>query len=285
MTTLFTDKDGNAYDAEDVKKVLYQIGAHDCETLFIHSDIMFGTVPHDFNRKEYLSILSDVICSLGIRNIIVPTFTYSFCNHEDYDVCKSRTSMGALNEFIRKLPGRYRTEDPLLSLSVPENLKNQFSVTGNHSLGEGSGLDILHHMDGVKFLFFGAKQGECFTYLHYVEKILDVPYRFDMPFDGYVIGYEGERYKKTQYIHTHCKGVKIPPNYNYFENELMEKGKVQKRRLADSYVSCLGEKDAYEQIAEKIRKDPYYFVESPYTEQDLVHEYGFGHNGEKITHC
>ena len=40
MTTLFTDKDGNAYDAEDVKKVLYQIGAHDCETLFIHSDIM-----------------------------------------------------------------------------------------------------------------------------------------------------------------------------------------------------------------------------------------------------
>lgn len=285
MTTLFIDKDGKAYDAEDVRKALYQIGAHDCETLFIHSDIMFGTAPPDFNRREYIGALYEVVCSLGVKNIITPAFTYSFCNHEEYDVSKSRTSMGAFAEYVRKQPGRYRTLDPLLSLSVPENLKTKFEVVGDHSLGEGSGLDVLHHMDGVKFLFLGAKQGECFTYVHYVEKMLDVPYRFDMPFHGYIVDYNGKRYKKTQYIHTHCKGIKMPQNYNYFEDELIEKGMVRKVQLADSYVSCLGEKDAYEQIKERIRKDPYYFVESPYTEQDLIHEYGFGLDGERVTHC
>ncbi len=285
MTILFLDRNKKAYDAEDVRKVLYQVGAHDCETLFVHSDILFGTAPSNFNRREYLSILYEVICGLDVKNVIVPTFTYSFCNHEDYNVSSSKTSMGAFSEYVRKKEGRYRTLDPLLSLSVPAELKAKFEKVSNHSLGEGSGLDILHQMDGVKFLFFGAKQGECFTFVHYVEKMLDVPYRFDMPFRGGVIDYNGNRTEKIQYIHTHCKGIKIPPNYNYFEDELIEKKLVRKEQLADSYVSCLGEKDAYEQIVEKIRKEPFYFVESPYTEQDLIHEYGFGLNGERVTHC
>lgn len=285
MTTLFLDRDGKAYGAEEVRKALLQIGADDCETLFIHSDIMFGAVPPGFNRKEYLGTLYQVICSLGVKNIIVPTFTYSFCNHEDFDVARSRTSMGAFSEYVRKQPGRYRTLDPLLSLSVPEGLRDRFGHVGRHSLGEGSGLDILHHMDGVKFLFFGAKQGECFTYVHYIEKMLDVPYRFDMPFQGGVIDYDGNRVEKVQYIHTHCKGVRMPPSYDYFENELIEDGLVRKAPLADSFVSCLAEKDAYEQIIRRIRKDPYYFVEGEYTESDLIHEYGFGHSGERVTHC
>ena len=285
MITLFLDKDGKAYGAEDVRQALRQTGADDCETLFIHSDIMFGAVPPDFNRREYLGILYDVVCSLGVKNIIAPAFTYSFCNHEDYDVNKSKTSMGAFAEYIRKQPGRYRTLDPLLSLSVPERMKTKFEVISDHSLGAGSGLDILHHMEGVKFLFFGARQGECFTYLHYIEKMLDVPYRFDMPFRGNIIGYDGTRQEKVQYIHTHCLGVRIPPSYDYFEEELIEKGYVKKRKLADSAVSCLSEKDAYEQITRKINADPYYFVEGTYTDKDLIHEYGFGRNGERVTHC
>lgn len=284
MDALFIDDFGKAYDAGDVLDVLRAIGADDCETLFIHSDVVFGRVPQGFSRKGYLGTLYAVLMELGVQ-LIVPTFTYSFCNHEIYDVRKSRTSMGAFNEYIRRQDGRYRTLDPLLSLSVPENLKDKFSGVSSHSLGKGSGLDALHSLDGVKFLFLGAKQGECFTYVHYVEKMLDVPYRYDQEFTGTVIDYEGNAAERTQYIHTHCYGVKIPESYDYFEEELIQMGKVRKQKLGNSYVSCLSEKDAYEQIASRIMQDPYYFVEGSYTESDLVHKYGFGENGERITHC
>ena len=284
MNTLFIDDLGKEYNANDIFKALKFIGADDCETLFIHSDVVFGNVPKDFNKKEYMQTLYSVLSELNVQ-IVVPTFTYSFCNHEDFDVRKSRTSVGALSEFIRKQDGRYRTLDPLLSLSVPETLKEMFSTVSEHSLGKGSGLDIIHSLDGVKFLFFGAKQGECFTYLHYIEKMLDVPYRYDQEFSGTVIDYDGNSTEKTQYIHTHCYGVKIPENYDYFEDELIQKGKVKKIRLGNSFVSCLSEKDAYEQITDKISKDPFYFVEGKYTEADLIHKYGFGENGERITHC
>ena len=52
--------------------------------------------------------------------------------------------MGALNEYIRKLEGRYRTLDPLLSVSVPENLKASFANPGSNSLGENSAFDVIH---------------------------------------------------------------------------------------------------------------------------------------------
>lgn len=284
MDILFIDKDHVSYTADDVLKKLKDIGADDCETLFIHSDVMFGSPGPGFNRKEYLYILYEVLESLKVKNIIAPTFTYSFCNHEDFDVRKSKTSMGAFNEFIRKQGNRYRTLDPLLSLSVPENLKKHFQKISNHSLGKDSGLDIVHNLDGVKFLFLGTRLGECFTYLHYVEKMLDVPYRFDLAFNGTIINELGEAYPSTQIIHTGCYGVKIG-ECHYFEDYLYEKGYLSKERLGDKQIACISEFDAYREIKYQLEKDINYLLDQPFSEKDLVHKYTMGLDCGRITHC
>ena len=255
VNELFIDSDGKSYGAEDIRQSLLDIGADDCDTLFIHSDVMFGKPPTGFRRQEYLRILYQIIEDLGVRNIIVPTFTYSFCNHEDYDVLNSKTSMGAFNDYIRKQNGRYRTLDPILSLSVPENLKCKFENPGEHSLGENSGLDILHHMDGVKFLFFGADIANCFTFVHYVEKMMDVPYRFNMPFVGNIIDYAGNRFMKKQFIHTQCCGVKVPERYGYFEMFLKDRRFLKDKRLGDKFISCISETTAYREISGLIQKN------------------------------
>lgn len=285
MNELFIDVDDRKYTEEDVKAALIDVGADECDTLFIHSDVMFGKPVKGFQRKEYLDILYHIIDDLNVKNLIVPTFTYSFCNHEDFDVIHSRTSMGAFNEYIRKMKGRYRSMDPLLSVSVPERLKEKFENFGEHSLGKNSGLDMIHHMDGVKFLFFGADMANCFTYVHYVEKMLEVPYRFDMPFEGNIIDYHGNLLKRKQMIHTQCLGVKVPERYGYFEEELAERGYLRRKRLGNKSVSCLSETDAYREICERIRRDMNYFLEEPFQEQDLIHQYTYNYKQSRITHC
>ncbi len=284
MDELFIDRDGKSFSAKDIADTLRRVGAHDCDHLFIHSDIIFGKTPTAFNRREYLQILYEVLNNLGVKSLLIPTFTYSFCNHEVYDVRKSRTSMGALNEYIRKQDGRYRTLDPLLSVSVSHELRHLFDHPSNHSLGEGSALDTIHHMDGVKFLFLGIPMGECFTYLHYIEKMLDVPYRFDLPFEGEILDYEGNRIVTTQSIHTACYGVK-PKEFYHFEDYLEDRGRMKKERLGDKFVECVGEKEVYEEIVQKINSDINYFLERPFTEADLEHRYTKGEDGVRITHC
>ena len=284
MEYLFSDDEGKKYYADDVCRALKQVGADDCQVLFLHSDLMFGNIPSDFNRKEYLATFTEVINSLGSPSLIVPSFTYSFCNNESYNVKKSKTSMGILNEYLRKQPERYRTMDPLLSLSVPDELKEQFSNLSEHSLGIGSGLDALHHMKNVKFLFLGARLHDCFTYLHYVEKIMDVSYRYDQPFTGTVVDENGNASKKTQYIHTVCKGVKLRED-TQFEDYLTEHGFLKKVPLGNSFVSCISEEDAYREIFRAIENDPMYFLAEPYRKEDLKHEYTYDASAGRITHC
>ncbi len=285
MSIVFRDSNSEEFGLSEIRDALYAVGADDCEALFMHSDIMFGQPVGAFSRKEYLAALYGFIEELGARNVIIPTFTYSFCNNEDYDIAKSRTSMGAFNEYVRKLDGRYRTDDPLLSVSVPESLRPLFSGLGEQSLGKDSALDRLHGMDGVKFLFLGAEMADCFTYVHYVEKMLDVPYRFDMPFEGNVIYPDGTTVRRTQYIHTQCAGVRLLPKNVHFENEMEEKGYLLKKRVGDRYIACISEKDAYREIKRHIEDNIFYFLAEPFTENDLVHSYTYSTENGRITHC
>lgn len=281
----FIDSDNSLFTESDIGKALLEIGAHDCDILFVHSDIMFGRPAGRFNRKEYLSELYQLLSELDVPNIIVPTFTYSFCNGEDYDVINSKTSMGAFNEYVRKQEGRYRTIDPLLSLSVPDSMAAIFENVSEHSLGKGSGLDKIHRLDGVKFLFLGAEMAECFTYVHYVEKMLEVPYRFDMSFEGKVIMADGSILHRRQYIHTQCQGVTLPEKYLNFEQEMQNSGYLRKRRIADKYVACISEADAYREIRQHIINDKFCFVDGTYSEADLIHRYTYSTKNGRITHC
>lgn len=285
MQILFRDADGNGISDEDILNSLKAVEADHCESLFIHSDIMFGTLEKGIRRKELLPALYEQITALGVKNLIIPTFTYSFPNHEDYDIANSKTFMGVFNEFIRKKDGRYRTDDPLLSVSVPLSLKYLFDHVSEHSLGEGSALDIVHHMKDVKFLFLGAEMGDCFTYVHYVEKMMDVPYRFDMSFEGKVIYPDGISRDKKQIIHTQCYGVTLPQKYDYFENEMEAKGYLKKRRLGNKNIACLAECDAYREIKRHIEEDINYYLAVPYKESDLVHRYTYKTENGRITHC
>ena len=285
MQKLFETSDGSIITDEIITSALKKVGADQCETLFIHSDIMFGRLITGLKRKELLESLFQAINKLGVKNLIVPTFTYSFCNQEDYDIVNSKTSMGAFNDYLRKKEDRFRTIDPLLSVSVPNQVKEKFTIVSEHSLGKGSAFDILHHMDDVNFLFFGAEMGDCFTYVHYVEKMMDVPYRFDMVFEGKIIFPDTRSLYRRQVIHTQCYGVKIPPKYDYFEKEMEEKGLLKKEWVGEKYIACLSEKDAYHEIKRKIETDINYYLDSPFKASDLVHKYTYSLSNGRITHC
>lgn len=285
MDILFYDADNHPYTVEVIKEILINVGAADCETLFIHSDVMFGRPPEGFRRKEYLGTLLGLIEDLNVKNLIVPAFTYSFCNNEDYDISNSKTSMGAFNEFVRKTDGRFRTDDPLLSVSVPEEISPLFSHVSNQSLGEGSALDIIHGMNDVKFLFLGAEMADCFTYVHYVEKMMRVPYRFDVAFKGNVIYPDGTVKEREQIINTQCGGVELPPKYDYFEREMEDKGYLKKIHVGEKYIACISEEDAYREIKDHISNNINYFLARPFVESDLFYKYTYNTENGRITHC
>lgn len=280
---IFTDDNRN-YTHDDILNLLKQIGANDAEILFIHTDIMFGKPNIKLGRKGYLKELYNVLLDLKVPTLIFPSFTYSFCNGKDYDVRNSRTSMGALVEYVRKQADSYRSLDPILSMvAVGEKTDLLSYEIGYNSLGEGSGFDILHREKNVKFLFFGADFSEYFTYIHHIEKIMDVPYRYDQAFWGNIIDYNGNKFRHKHSIHTSCGGVKLK-NFSELKKDLEQEGYLKLSPLGALEIGCISEADVYREVCKRIQNNPYSFVH-PYNESDLIHEYTFGKNGENVTHC
>lgn len=281
---VFKDIDNKWYTIGDITDCLKTVGADKCDILFVHTDVTFGIPNAALKRKQYLDEIYESLLSLNVGTLMFPSFTYSFCNNENYDVRNSKTGMGALIEHIRKKTGVKRSLDPLLSMiAIGKKEDIVDGDIGNHSLGKDSVFNRLHNSDNAKFLFFGADFTEYFTYVHYVEKMVDVPYRFDKAFSGKIIDYSGNEYDDIHYIHTQCGGVKLK-NYQQMKNELIAEGKLQTAKLGNSEVAVISEVDAYNAIYTRITSNINSFVET-FTEADLTHEYTFGKNGKRVTHC
>ena len=106
-TQLFQDAKGKIYTLEDVILSLKKLEAHNADILYIHTDIGFGKPL--LKRKDFVAKLYEAIISLGVKTLIFPTYTFSFCNKEDFDIKESKSSMGMLNEYARTRENSYRT--------------------------------------------------------------------------------------------------------------------------------------------------------------------------------
>lgn len=272
---LLVDRRGKIYTVEDLIKSLKAVKADCCDILFIHSELGFGIPRSGLKRKQYFKLIFDAIQSLGVNTLIFPTFTFSFSNYEDYDVLKSKSKMGALTEYARKLPEAVRSKDPLMSVVVIGKDKAIIKNLGKNSIGKESIFDRLHKCNNVRFLFLGTDIDQCFTHMHYIEEINNVPYRYNKKFSGNIIDEKGMCVEDTYTLYVKYRDV-IPVVPKSFEEELVKQGKYIKVEFGDSTIGCFTEKDSFEATVKWLNDDINCFLDESYDTHPLVKEYKFG---------
>lgn len=259
-TTLFRGR--AEVTTSDLLRCLESVGAGDCRLLYIHSEMSFGTPNPELGKSGLLQAVLDTLLELGVPTLCVPTFTFSFCNGVPYDVKQSRSKMGAFNEYVRRLPQAERSIDPLMSAAVLGEDRQVVRDLGHHSIGAASTFDKIHGLGHARFLFLGVGAAKCFTYTHYVEERLRVPYRYDRELTGTII--EGDRRREDTYtLFVRYHGVQ-PESSTKFEDFLVQSGRMKKVACGDNFISSVAEPVAYEAIAGKIREDADYFLAAPY---------------------
>lgn len=271
---IFNSKNGKVTYG-DIVNSFKKVGADKCKILLLHTGISFGIPSKEINRKQLMELLYDAISELNIETLVMPTFTFSFSNYEVFDVNNSKTRMGMLNEYVRKLPGVVRSNDPMMSFCVKGKNTELINTHGNKCLGEGSFFDNLHKTEDVNIAFFGTDLEDCFTYQHYVEEQMRVPYRYDKEFKGYVIDEKGNEKEQTYVLYVKYRDV-IPFTPPEFVDSMINRGIFKKVKLGDANVSCFSEKDAYNETYSWIKKNVNGFLAEPYDTKPLVKEYSYG---------
>lgn len=257
---LFLAKDGKWVTNKSMLETLLSLGADKCDTLYIHTALSFGQPNLQLKKLGLLGELLNVIKALGVKTICMPTFTFSFCNGLDYNPATSASRMGVLNEFFRKQEGVIRSADPLMSVALLGEDKDLVTGVGHMSCGENSTFDKIRHRDNVKFLFLGPKIGDCLTYMHYMEWLYSVDYRYSRAFCGNVT--IGDKTTVEEYaLFVRYKSV-LPNAASYvYEQKMYENGTAFIASCGDGTISIVDEKNASMEYKKCLDENPYYFVE------------------------
>lgn len=272
---LFTSRDGEAITYADVVRALCDVGADDCDILMLHTELSFGLPNLNLGRKKLLGLLFDAFKELNVNTLLVPTFTFSFSNRKVYDVNNSKTTMGALNEFIRQQDGVSRSIDPQMSFAVFGKNQELIQNIGKDCLGNNSTFDKFHKAANGKILFFGANMEECCTYQHYVEKVIEVPYRYDKVFKGEIVGYDGETFTDSYKLFVKYRDIVLQTPEGFTER-LITNEMLKTKKIGDGMISCISEQDLYNETKKLIQEDVNAFLGEAYDLKPLVKRYSYG---------
>ena len=148
------------------------------DILMIHADLrMFGLLEN--NGKDFISILKSFAGDGG--TLIMPSFTFSFPS--EFDLQKTRGTIGALGNLFNKEKGVARVPDGMTSYYILGNLSEELILNWSHSsYGEGSIPDQVVN-NGGKVLQLGT---EVLSLVHLLEQYVGVPYRTKKRFEGII---------------------------------------------------------------------------------------------------
>lgn len=255
----------------DILDKFRSVGANKCDILYVHTALTFG-LPQ-LKKSELLAELFEVFKALDVKTLIFPTYTFSFANGEDFDVQKSKTSMGLFNEYFRNQPQVIRSVDPLMSVALMGKHTSFATEIGKNSCGKQSTFDMLHKTDlNVKFLFFGTRIGDCFTFMHYIEDNLKAPYRYSRPFKGKIIN-NGTEYTDEYNLCVRYSNA-FPGSGSYiYENIMIERGIAQQQVLGNSTITCVAEAAAYTIYQDILQSYPCFFISAPFDEAKKTTEF------------
>lgn len=244
------------YNRDEIITALRACGIRDGDVLFTHSNIgFFGRPESVHGPEEVYNLFKEAVFSIigDGGTWIAPAFSYSFFRKQVFDPAHTPSTMGMLSEMMRKDPEAVRSLDPNFSVvAVGKDADYFVRNAPAHSFGKDSFWDRFLLRNG-KICNFNFDAGS--TYVHYVERSLAVPYRYDKAFVGTIV-HNGEREERTVYHFVHS--LEIPgdaADFSALDAISKKSGKAKIADLGRGKVLVIGARDTYKLIEDELKKN------------------------------
>jgi len=249
------------YTHRDIVNAFKTVGLKQGDVVFSHSNIGFFGFPKGERRNEnafetIIGAFFDVIGEDG--TLVVPTYTYSFPRNEIYNPDTSSSTCGIFSEMLRKDDRSFRSHDPYISVSAIG--KQARLITDNvptNSYGIDSFFDRFYKADGVICnLNFDAGS----TFIHYVERRLEVPYRFDKTFWGiFEQGVKRERRKNIVWARREMSD-KFASNMEILHKLAVERNLYRIAHVGRGMIGMITSHDMFRLIQETLPLYPWFLT-------------------------
>ena len=156
-------------------------------------------------RNAYLNDFIDALQSLVTEEgtLLFPAYTWDFCKGKAFDVRRTPCRVGALNNWVLTQRRDFqRTQHPIYSFLVwGRRAADLLALQNRDAFASDSPFAYLHRHGG-KMLLFDVSLQRGFTFMHYVEESVHVPYRYLKAFRASYIDANGQKDERiyTMYV-------------------------------------------------------------------------------------
>jgi aminoglycoside 3-N-acetyltransferase len=255
---LYKTADGVIYPSE-VGIALQKAGVENGDCILLHSDVgVFGKTA-TLDREYFLgAICREIRQAVGeTGTVIMPAFSYSFCDRKIFDIEESPSTVGILTEFFRKQPGVVRTKHPIFSAAVCGARQEYFLDIGKDAFGNDSFFGKLRQVQG-KLVFFGVGLAAC-TYLHHIEQMYGINYRYMKTFTGQVRS-GNHLYDDVATFFVRDLERIVELDVTRLETYLLENGIMRVIRLGMGNIAVVDAQKLFAVTCELLDQDPYYLL-------------------------
>jgi aminoglycoside 3-N-acetyltransferase len=237
--------------------------------------------------RDYTALSTFVIEAflevLGSRGtLIVPTYTYSIGRGTVFEVETTPSSIGEFPEVFRHRSDVVRSRDPMMSSAgIGPDSQAVLRNISNHCYGAGSVFDNLVKANGtICTLGLGMWWA---TFCHYIEKIADVPFRFDKHFTGTVR--EGGQDRREEWIYFAAPRVSnCASNSIALERKATDKALIRVAQIGRSEIHAVSARAYLAFGLAELRKDPWLTAKGPPIQPEVMFKDEAQWQGGQLTH-
>lgn len=202
------------------------------DTLYVVSDILQLSIVSKelgirFDMNRFIDSILERVGSQG--NVLIPVFNWGFCRGELFDIRRTVSRTGALGNAAIKRNDFIRSRHPIYSFMVWGHDQQVLTeMDPVDSFGPGTIFEYMNEQD-AKVLAIGLPALSGVTYIHHVEQMVGVPYRYHKNFRGTYIDREGNASEKTYSMYV--RDLEMDPRYingfQLLEEKMKKEGLIQ----------------------------------------------------------
>jgi aminoglycoside 3-N-acetyltransferase len=232
---------------------------HPEEAFLLHTDVgAWGLLKDIKKREDLLNKYSEILylTSFG-RTLLFPVFNYDYGQSRKYDVLNDKCQVGVLNEFVRLQNPKQRTKTPIFNFIEVPGRTFHFSPDEN-PFGQKSIWNSFCERDG-RVCFMGAGFHSN-TFIHHIEEIMDIGYRYLKPMPG-VVACESvlEHVDFFFRVRPRQNGV-VDYDWERLETDLLKNGLLDQQSLGIGEILSFNAKDVLAFWLDQLEKDEFYFL-------------------------
>jgi len=252
------------YTKEEFKKALEGLGIEKGDIIFAQVGYAFlGKAKNCDNNEQICQLIFDSFLEiLGKEGtLLVPTYTYSFCEKEDFDVTNTSSTVGPFTEFFRKQKNVIRSKDPIFSVAGIGSKSKELLYDLPHTcFGKNSVYDRLKKNDG-KICMIGLPLHWA-TFRHHIEEMVNIPSRFIKKFNGNVIQNGIKTFEEWEYYVRHLNENCYPDGKRLAER-IREMKLSNIKKVGRGEILIINSSEFFNYTYNILQKDPWFTSKGP----------------------